>query len=583
MNSSGAESSIARALEAEDKARFGSESNAKQNELRAIQEKMLRKLSAEKASNKVSHAKKEHTKKAAEKHGKGEKLRRIVRSGKLDSRRQTLMRKCHSDSELDSVFREAKQRIERRAKQRNNIISGARYKDTKESSSSRMVASSQLISKDCGIEKKRTNALKERDSESKTIEHEMQRARSKQQKDSDLQHNSKQRNARGENTNGNGSYRSHVHRLQPQQHHEQSCDVEDCSHGKVVSLLLEYFKELTREVCEFREEKGKMREQICSLEASLGKATLAFEALKGDVKKLEQKMSSAKGGNNEACCHGAKHDLQEEVRRMLDDVHKKYNHQLIEHELRMKFVQQRAEYDIQNLMKNIVGNYVELSELKGKARDVGSIVGKKVDPVGRINLKKMLDDGVKSFKNDLPPALQMSSRPLVVDDTKVTTPATRLGVGTVTIDQAERQAIGADKQTKSQDDKVNKQDKQQLGGNGNISKHAGGKYEFYFSKPDRTGKNENTPSSNHKIQDGGKLEQLLDKSRELASLSFGEGQCANVRDSPHTVATGITNNIPDKASAYMAWKESLREKLTQRPGAGGGHKISSDKDQRNIC
>ena len=187
----------------------------------------------------------------------------------------------------------------------------------------------------------------------------------------------------------------------------------NASASGVLNLLVEYFKDLNKEVREFREEKKKTREQIQNIELTVEKVLLRLEV--EDVKfqsrsskelqngKLAISDSIAEGKGNEdilisqgkvnhvstrkedVCIEfETRSDIRQEIRNILADVHEKYQKQLSDHEMRMKCVQEKAEYDIQKLMKTIIGNYVELSKLRGSGKELGKLM-----------IQRKIEDGEK--------------------------------------------------------------------------------------------------------------------------------------------------------------------------------------------
>ena len=68
--------------------------------------------------------------------------------------------------------------------------------------------------------------------------------------------------------------------------------------------------------------------------------------------------------------------FREEVHSILDDIQNKYQTHWKEHEHKIQQVQSNAEHEIQTLMKNIVGKYVQLTELKDRTKVATNITTK---------------------------------------------------------------------------------------------------------------------------------------------------------------------------------------------------------------
>ena len=244
--------------------------------------------------------------------------------------------------------------------------------------------------------------------------------------------------------------------------HEPMCSGD----SRVLNLLIEYFKDLNKEVREFRDEKKKAREQIQGIEIRMEKFLAKLEAQEfmlqlqigkeakddtkredevkkeddakregngmkrkdtkredemkreGDTKReddtkrkdTEREGDNARDSSNDGSEIDSEKekrsrqnqesksvdsaarvriedraDIKLEIRNILADVHSKYKKQLVEHEIRMKCVQEKAEMDIQNLMKTIVGKYVELSNLRGTEKEISKLVNRRGDELVNAN------------------------------------------------------------------------------------------------------------------------------------------------------------------------------------------------------
>ena len=212
-----------------------------------------------------------------------------------------------------------------------------------------------------------------------------------------------------------------------------------CEHGVlsshqsgVLNLLIEYFKDLNKEVHEFREEKKKTREQIQHIELKIKKLATRVEAQgvtiqgqkgkevqtvmpisedvqsegngcrKEEVRQEKAKNNAAMRSENVCVELEARPEIRQEIRNILADVHDKYHKQLVEHEKRMKCVQEKAEIDIQDLMKTIVGNYVELSTLRGTAKGLGTLIVPSKSAEEKPKISSNSADSIRSEENKVP-------------------------------------------------------------------------------------------------------------------------------------------------------------------------------------
>ena len=346
--------------------------------------------------------------------------------------------------------------------------------------------------------------------------------------------------------------------------------------SRVLSLLIEYFRDLNKEVREFREEKKKTREQIQKIEIKVENLITKLEAQDVELQMKKSKeiqnetklqVENDKEGKETACgilqkegeakcdmltkndiCIGVetRPDIRQEIRNILADVHDKYHKQLVEHEKRMKCVQEKAEFDIQNLMKNIIGNYVELSNLRGTEKELSqSVIARENDQVAakhknrihqRIDERKVTNAEERSSSDDN-------------GQLKVWEGRCKLGSN----------SLGSSSQ------KAKK---------GNVTKN----YQFYFPKEAREG----CKSKEH-VEKGGWMGELC-KSRKDEAEALGTKESKGVKGDPSSMGqkddhidgnakeivqcqNGRLNNSNPPAglgASYLEWKKYWCDKLQKR-------------------
>ena len=128
--------------------------------------------------------------------------------------------------------------------------------------------------------------------------------------------------------------------------------------NRLINLLIDYFKDLNKEIMEFRQEKKKTREKVQEIEIKLEKLIARIEAQERFMEKQKAKEPNCEGIGITVTDRA---NIKQEIRSIVGEVHSKYNRQLVEHEVRMKYVQEKAESDLKNLMKCISSNFVQLS------------------------------------------------------------------------------------------------------------------------------------------------------------------------------------------------------------------------------
>jgi len=205
----------------------------------------------------------------------------------------------------------------------------------------------------------------------------------------------------------------------------------------VLNLLIEYFKDLNKEVREFREEKKRTREQIQHIELKIETLVAKLEAQgvtiqcqkgkkvqemkpvsedikiegngsrKGEVRQEKAKNNATMRSENVCMELEARPEIRQEIRNILADVHDKYHKQLVEHEKRMKCVQEKAEIDIQDLMKTIIGNYVELSTLRGTEKGLGTLIVPSKSAEEMPKISRNSSESIRSEENKAPTASKM--------------------------------------------------------------------------------------------------------------------------------------------------------------------------------
>ena len=334
----------------------------------------------------------------------------------------------------------------------------------------------------------------------------------------------------------------------------------------VLNLLIEYFKDLNKEVREFREEKKKTREQIQYIELKVEKLTARLEAHNemtmnekgketrngkqfnaenmiedtgdgGKARKGKEKHVIARDEN--VCMEiEARPEIRQEIRNILSDVHDKYHKQLVEHEKRMKSVQEKAEFDIQKLMKTIIGNYVELSHLRGTGKELGKLIDQGIFEGGDVHSFARKSGCNRKSDQKLEPASQ--------------------GVELSSNESA--RLLKTSQQGKTRAEMVQNT------------------YQFYFPRQGRDDskslqkkdalqkRDTDTQRKNEHLDDQNETKDESSEGKTIAGAREG-----NVSENPGK-ATGnlekikiIDSNIPDGLGAsYLEWKQYWRDKLMKR-------------------
>eukprot|EP00112_Aurelia_sp_Birch-Aquarium-sp1_P009239 Seg2040.6 transcript_id=Seg2040.6/GoldUCD/mRNA.D3Y31 product="hypothetical protein" protein_id=Seg2040.6/GoldUCD/D3Y31 len=317
--------------------------------------------------------------------------------------------------------------------------------------------------------------------------------------------------------------------------------------NRLINLLMEYFKDLNQEVREFREEKKQMQEQIRSIDSKIDNLTLQLAVHEATTKKREI----------ESKCDGdcvdsmARPDFRQEIRNILADVHSKYHQQLTEHETRMKSVQEKAEHDIQKLMKNIVGKYVELTQLKGRFGDIDTITR------GTTGINQR-DDVVYNDSLHL-------GHPL-----KQKTGAELQSAKAETASEASKN-LGPEFQIKSTANGEKRDELKKI-----TSDDIWNRYQFYFPRKDRAiSKSEETigKAPEKKTKQELKLFEISSKDchgKETRPISVEQTETSSASDSG--IEGGKQMNIPKAkllpppglGSSYFEWKQFWCDKLQQR-------------------
>ena len=319
--------------------------------------------------------------------------------------------------------------------------------------------------------------------------------------------------------------------------------------NRLINLLMEYFKDLNQEVREFREEKKQMQQQIRSMDSKIEKLTIELGAYEAITKKRDV----------ESRCEGdcvdsmTRPDFRQEVRNILANVHSKYHQQLIEHEMRMKNVQEKAEHDIQKLMKNIVGKYVELTQLKGRFADIDTLSR---GPSG-IHHR---DDVVYKDSLDLTHIIKQKAG-VELHSTKAETKNNSKAPENIS-----PQLQVTAKEAGEKSGKMKKI----------TSDSIWNRYEFYFPRKDRpVSKSEETvgKASAVKSKQKFKLVEIGSKDcggKEMRPISAEQTETSSASDSG--IEGGKQMNIPKAkllpppglGSSYFEWKQFWCEKLQQR-------------------
>ena len=492
VNHSEAGSSIARALEEEDRLRFGNEGAGE------TQETKQPTVPKESIPNGTDSKQRDGTKKKEHRGThKVHQPKKIESKGKEKEGIKPIARRCHSDSELDSHHTHThKTRSKNHVRRRPSL----RNKNGKE---------------ERGNLKSANRLLSEEREKSSTIPLKLPKDKCCEQSDAltastsnwCIQTREKLEPSCTKNLASNT--KDDLDQL-------GKCEEKNCSHETLLNLLLVYFKELTKEVCEFREEKKQMREQIYKLEMNVEKLVFKCDAQELKIKSLFTQESKIVGRGIDTT---SEHDLRKEIRAILEEIHQKYHRQLIEHETRIKSVQEKAEYEVQNLMRNIVDNYVELRELKGKENDVDGIIRKHKTkfemPINPNNFENETTHIVSSIsKNDLTSFKAASKR--------------------VQIEGTEQPTNHLCKPRK--------------------------KYEFYFPRSDEIKKTLSPKATQSSLAASKENTDSKVSSIAETQLSF----LATIDQRDNWKLQGTNQSTIRNASAYFQWKQFWRDKLTQR-------------------
>ena len=325
--------------------------------------------------------------------------------------------------------------------------------------------------------------------------------------------------------------------------------------NRLINLLMEYFKDLNQEVREFREEKKQMQQQIRSMDSKIDKLAMQQAVHEATTKKRD--VESRYEGD---CVDSmARPDFRQEIRNILADVHSKYHQQLMEHEMRMKSVQEKAEQDIQKLMKNIVGKYVELTQLKGRFADIDKLTR------GTTGIHHR-DDVVYKDSLDLDNRIKQKA-----------------GVGLQSRAAKTKNNSEAGENVSPQFQVNAKQDGEKSEGMKKItSNDIWSRYEFYFPRKDRpVSKSEETVSVSSKnskapemkSKQNLKLVEIDSKDcpgKEIRPISAEQTETSSASDSG--IDGGKQMNIPKAkvvpppglGSSYFEWKQFWCDKLQQR-------------------
>ena len=151
---------------------------------------------------------------------------------------------------------------------------------------------------------------------------------------------------------------------------------------KIVHILLDHVKDLTKEAREFREDRRKIENRIEKLESRIKdlESELSYCKDKEHCEKGEEKKKLHQSDVdvlNKLADKGEGANFKQEVREILAQVQGKYHLQLKDHEKRIREVQEQAEHEIHSLMKNIVDKYVQIADIKERQEQVKHLIEEK--------------------------------------------------------------------------------------------------------------------------------------------------------------------------------------------------------------
>ena len=331
-----------------------------------------------------------------------------------------------------------------------------------------------------------------------------------------------------------------------------------CYENRLINLLMEYFKDLNQEVREFRDEKKQMQQQIRSMDSKIDKLTMQQAVHEATTKKRDV----------ESRCEGdcvdsmARPDFRQEIRNILADVHSKYHQQLMEHEMRMKSVQEKAEHDIQKLMKNIVGKYVELTQLKGRFADIDTLTR------GTTGMHHK-DDAIYKDSLDLGHRIKQKTG-VQLQSTKAET----------------KNSPEAGENISPQFGVKAKDGEKSAGMKKVTSDDIWNRYEFYFPRKDRPiSKSEETVGKAPVVKSKQKLKLNEDGSKDCHGKEISAEQTETSSASDSGIERGKQMNIPKAkllpppglGSSYFEWKQFWCDKLQQR------RTVAEQKTESKAC
>ncbi|XP_065051078.1 DNA ligase 1-like [Rhopilema esculentum] len=332
--------------------------------------------------------------------------------------------------------------------------------------------------------------------------------------------------------------------------YEKKLTHEISGENRLMNLLIDYFKDLNKEIMEFRQEKKKTREKVQEIEIKLEKLIAKIEAQEIFMEKQKTKTLNCEGTGINVMDRAS---IKQEIRSIVGEVHNKYNRQLVEHEVRMKYVQEKAESDMKHLMKCITSNFAQLSASQSMESE------KKVDMSINIPAKHMpaaTDQSDRVTKFIVSKDVEESMFPDCVLK-EACCPRTKGGLNEAKVELPEK-----DVKLKSPRSEEQRR-----------------KYEFYFPKESRDKKEKK--SDDAKIEAEPTKEIMLVSNEATKQTTKNSGCLVKDHENESGRVLKVSSHPSGLGTSYIEWKQFWSEKLQRRVTINGNKSNTTEKKDTN--